>query len=151
LQVAAFQGDLTRVATLVVGREGSPRSYAEIGISEQHHPLTHHGGNRESIEKVTRINCFHVEQFAWFLGRLAGIREGEGRLLDRCMIVYGSAISDGNAHTHENLPVLLAGGGGGRHIRYAAGTPMTNLYVTLLDRMDVQAGTIGDSKGRLAL
>ena len=100
--MAAFQGDLTRVATLVVGREGSPRSYAEIGISEQHHPLTHHGGNRESIEKVTRINCFHVEQFAWFLGRLAGIWEGEGRLLDRCMIVYGSAISTAT-RTHMRI------------------------------------------------
>ncbi|HWC98952.1 MAG TPA: DUF1552 domain-containing protein [Candidatus Sulfopaludibacter sp.] len=151
LQVAAFQGDLTRVATLVVGREGSVRSYPELGIPEQHHPLTHHGGNVESIEKVTRINTFHVEQFAGFLRRLAAIQDGDGRLLDRCLIVYGSAIADGNAHTHENLPVVLAGRGGGlqpgRHLRYAAGTPMTNLYLTLLDRMGVHTETLGDSSG----
>jgi hypothetical protein len=152
LQLAAFQGDLTRVVTFVVGREGSVRSYPEIGIPEQHHPLTHHGGNAELIEKVTRINCFHVEQFAGFLSRMAATQDGDGTLLDHSLIVYGSAIADGNTHSHENLPVLLAGRGGGlqpgRHLRYAKGTPMTNLYLTLLDRMGLHPESIGDSTGK---
>lgn len=151
LQVAAFQGDLTRVATMVTGREGSTRTYPEIEIPDQHHPLTHHRGNPEMIEKVTKINEFHTRQLALFLKNLESAREGDATLLDRTMIVYGSAIADGNHHTHENLPVLLAGGGGGlkpgRHLRYPKGTPMTNLYMTLLDRMGIHPEAIGDSNG----
>jgi hypothetical protein len=153
LQVAAFQGDLTRVTTLMAGREGSTRTYTEIGIPDQHHPLTHHRGNPEMIDKVTRINLFHVEQFAYFLQKLAATSDGDATLLDRVMVVYGSAIADGNAHSHVNLPVLLAGRGGGlepgRHVRYARGTPMTNLYMTLLDRMGVHPEKIGDSTGKI--
>lgn len=154
LQVVAFQADLTRITTLMVGREGSMRVYPEIGIPDPHHPLTHHRENPDWIEKVTQINCLHVELFAYLLGRLKSIREGESSLLDRSMVVYGSGISDGNRHIHEDLPVVLAGRGNGslkpgRHIRYESGTPITNLYLSLLDRMGVRPERIGDSTGRL--
>jgi hypothetical protein len=154
LQVAAFQADLTRVATMVVGREGSLRVYPEIGVPDSHHPLTHHRNNPEWIEKVVKINHFHIELFAYFLGKLKATRDGDGTLLDHTMIVYGSGISDGNRHTHEDLPILLAGRGGGtlqpgRHLAYPYGTCLTNLYVALLDRMGVHPKTIGDSTGEV--
>jgi hypothetical protein len=154
LQVIAFQADLTRVATLMVGREGSLQSYPEIGVPDPHHPLTHHQNNPEWVEKVTRINVHHMELFAHFVSRLKATPDGDGTLLDHSMVVYGSAIADGNKHTHEALPVLLAGRGGGaiksgRHVVYAKQTPLTNLYVTLLDRMGVRPETIGDSTGRV--
>ena len=113
LQVIAFQADLTRVATLMVGREGSLQSYPEIGVPDPHHPLTHHQNNPEWIEKVARINVHHLELFAHFVARLKATPDGDGTLLDHSMVVYGSAIADGNKHTHEDLPVLLAGRGGG--------------------------------------
>ncbi len=154
IQVLAMQADLTRTATFMIGREGSQRTYNEIGIAEPHHPLTHHRGNPDNIEKITRINTFHAEQFAYFLGKLKSTQDGDGTLLDHSMIVYGSGISDGNAHSKVNLPVVLAGRGNGalkpgRHIAFPKGTPMTNLYLTLLDRMDVHPETIGDSTGKL--
>ena len=153
LQVLAMRADLTRVITCMIGREASLRTYGEIGVPESHHPLTHHGGNPESIEKVTRINTYHAEQFARFLGKLDGTGDADGTLLDRSMIVYGSGLSDGNRHTHENLPIVLAGRGGGlrlgRHVRYAEGTPVTNLFLTLLDRMGVRPESVGDSTGHL--
>ena len=154
LQVVAFQADLTRVATLMVGREGSMRVYPEIEVPDPHHPLTHHRNNPEWIERVTRINSLHAEVFAYFLGKLKATKEGAGTLLDRSMIVYLSGLSDGNRHSHEDLPVLVAGHGDGslkpgRHIVYPKGTPMTNLYLALLDRMGVQSERIGDSTGKL--
>jgi hypothetical protein len=154
IQVLAFQSDLTRVSTLVFGREGSNRVYPEIGISDPHHPLTHHRNNPEWIEKVTRINTLHTELFAYLLRKLKSTADGDGTLLDHSMIVYGSGIADGNKHTHEALPVLLAGHGGatvkpGRHLTYSTGTPITNLYLSLLDRMAIHQETIGDSTGRL--
>ncbi|MCI0391606.1 MAG: DUF1552 domain-containing protein [Acidobacteria bacterium] len=161
LQVVAFQANITRVSTLMIGREGSMRVYPEIGIPDPHHPLTHHRNNQEWIEKVTQINCLHTELFAYFLGKLKSTKDGEGTLLDRSMIVYGSGLSDGNRHTHENLPVLLAGRGDssvqnvqvklkpGGHIVFSKGTPMTNLYLTLLDRMGVHPEKIGDSTGKV--
>jgi hypothetical protein len=155
LQVAAFQADLTRVATMVVGREGSLRVYPEIGVPDSHHPLTHHRNNPEWIEKVVKINRFHVELLAYFLGKLKATPDGDGTLLDHVMIVYGSGISDGNRHTHEDLPILLAGRGGGtlqpgRHLTYPNGTCLTNLYAALLDRMGVHPKSIGDSTGEVA-
>ncbi|MDE0627482.1 MAG: hypothetical protein OXH99_13865 [Bryobacterales bacterium] len=115
------------------------------------HPLNHHGGNPDSIEKVTRINTCHAEQLAVFLDKLKGAGGGDGTLLDRSMIVCGCGLSDGNRHTHENLPIVLARRGGGlhlgRHVRYAEGTPVTNLFLTLLDRMGVRPESIGDSTG----
>jgi hypothetical protein len=154
IQVLAMQADLTRTATFMIGREGSQRTYEEIGIPEAHHPLTHHRGNKEFIEKVTQINTFHATQFAYFLGRLKATKEGDGTLLDHSMVVYGSGIADGSSHSHENLPILIAGRGNGalesgRYVQYPKGTPTTNLWLTLLDRMDVHPESVGDSTGRL--
>ena len=154
LQFLAIQADLTRTATFMVGREGSQRTYDEIGIPEPHHPLTHHRGNKESIEKVTQINTFHARQFAYFLAKMKATKEGDGSLLDHSMIVYGSGIADGSEHSHVNLPIIIAGKGNGalktgRNLKYAAGTPTTNLWLTLLDRMDVHPESVGDSTGRL--
>ncbi len=154
LQLVAFQADLTRVATFMMGREGSMRVYPEIEVPDPHHPLTHHRNNLDWIERVTKINCLHVELFAYFLEKLKSTKEGTGTLLDHSMVVYVSGLSDGNRHMHENLPVLLAGRGDGslapgRHIVYKRGTPMTNLYLTLLERMGVQPERIGDSTGKL--
>lgn len=152
LQLLAFQTDLTRVTTMMIGREGSLRTYSEIGVPDPHHPLTHHRDNPEWVEKVTKVNTHHMELFARFVQKLKETPDGDGNLLDRTMIVYGSGIADGNRHTHEDLPVLLVGGGktfpGGRHLGYARDTPITNLYLTLLDRMGVPVDTIGDSTGR---
>jgi hypothetical protein len=154
LQALAFQADVTRIATTMIAREGSTRTYPEIGIADPHHPLTHHRNNPEWIEKVTQINEFHMGLFARFIKKLADTPDGDGSLLDHSMIVYGSGIADGNRHTHLDLPVLLVGNGGGalapgRHIRYAKDTPMTNLYMTLLDRMGVRPESIGDSTGHV--
>ena len=154
LQVVAFQADLTRVATMMIGREGSLQSYPEIGVPDSHHPLTHHRGNPEFVEKVARINAYHMELFAHFIEKLGATPDGDGSLLDHSMILYGSAISDGDRHTHDDLPVLLLGraAGGlkpGRHLVYPRDTPLTNLYLTLLDRMGVRPESIGDSTGKL--
>jgi Protein of unknown function (DUF1552) len=153
LQLVAFQTDSTRVITMMMGREGSMRTYPEIGVPDPHHPLTHHRGNAEWIERVTKVNAMHVELFAGFLAKLKTTPDGDGSLLDHSMIVYGSGLSDGNRHTHEDLPVLIAGHGGGltlgTHIVCPKDTPMTNLYLTLLDRMGVQQESLGDSNGRL--
>jgi hypothetical protein len=154
LQLAAFRSDLTRVSTLMLGREGSMRTYPEINISDSHHPLTHHRNNPDFIEKVTQINTFHMSLFAKFLGKLRSTQDGDSALLDNCIIVYGSGISDGNRHIHENLPVLIAGKGGGTlkpgsHITYNTETPVSNLYMTLLDKVGVHPATIGDSTGKL--
>ena len=143
-----------RVATLMIGREGSLRTYPEIGVPDPHHPLTHHQNNPDWIEKITKVNSFHTELFSKFIGKLRSMPEGDGTVLDHSIIVYGSGISDGNEHTHEDLPVLLVGGGGGvqgnRHVVYEPNTPMTNLYLTLLDRIGVRQESIGDSTGQIA-
>ena len=154
LLALAFQTDTTRVGTFMVAHDGSNRSYPFVGVSDGHHDLSHHGGSAEKKRKLATINRFHVTQFAHFLGRLKSIREGEGTLLDQCQIVYGSGISDGDAHAHYDLPVLLAGKGGGtlrpgRHVRYPGDTPMTNLYLALLERMGVPTERLGDSTGLL--
>ncbi|HWN93707.1 MAG TPA: DUF1552 domain-containing protein [Methylomirabilota bacterium] len=154
LLALAFQTDTTRVATFMLAHDGSNRSYPMTGVSDGHHDTSHHGGNAEKKAKLARINRFHVTQFAYFLERLKSVREGEGTLLDNSMIVYGSGISDGNAHTHHDLPVLLAGRGGGslsarRHVRFSKDTPMTNLYLAMLERMGVPAERLGDSTGVL--
>jgi hypothetical protein len=155
LLALAFQADLTRVSTMVLAREGSMRVYPEIGIPDPHHPLTHHRNNDEWIEKVVQINIYHAQLLAYFLNKLKSTPDGEGTLLDHSMIVYGSGLGDGNRHTHEDLPILLAGRGDGslkpgRHIVYERKTPMTNLYLTLLDRMGIQPEKIGDSTGKVA-
>jgi Protein of unknown function (DUF1552) len=153
LQLIAFQADQTRIVTMMMGREGSMRTYPEIGVADPHHPLTHHRGNQEWIERVTKINTLHMELFAGFIGKLKETPDGDGSLLDHAIIVYGSGLSDGNRHAHEDLPVAVVGRGGdfrlGQHIVYPKGTPMTNLFLTLLDKMGVQQETIGDSTGRI--
>jgi hypothetical protein len=155
LVVLAFQADLTRVATFVLGNDGSNRSYREVGVPDGHHDVSHHGNDPVRHEKLRRINRLHVSQLAYLMGRLKAIPQGAGALLDHCLIVYGSGISDGDRHNHEDLPILLAGGGGrirkgGRHVRYPGGTPLCNLYLTLLDAMGMPAARFGDSSGRLS-
>jgi hypothetical protein len=153
LLALAFKSDTTRVATLMLANEGSNRSYASIGAPEGHHELSHHGGDAGKQAKVAAINRLHIEQLAHLLDGLDAANEGDGTVLDRSMIVYGSAISDGNRHNHEELPILVAGGGGtlrtGRHVRVASETPCANLWLSLLDRMGVVLPALGDSTGRL--
>jgi hypothetical protein len=155
MMVAAFKSDATRIATFLVGREGSVRAYPEIGISDGHHPLTHHMGNMEMLGKVRQINELHTTLFAEFLQKLKATPDGDSNLLDQSLIVYGSGISDGNAHTHDQLPTLVAGRGGGfvspgRHIVYQRETPVTNLFATMLERVGVRPEHVGDSTGELA-
>ena len=154
LQVVAFQTDLTRITTFMLGREGSNRTYREIGVPGAHHGLSHHRGDEKKIADIAQINRYHMEQFAYFIDRLGSTPDGEGSLLDHSVVVYGSGLADGNRHSHHDLPVLVAGRGSGkfhpgRHIRYPQGTPMTNLYLTVLDRVGVPAETLGDSTGPL--
>jgi hypothetical protein len=154
LLVLAFRVDLTRVATFVLANDGSNRSYREIGVPEGHHDLSHHGGDREKQEKIKKINRCHVAQFGYLLEQLKRLPEGKGTVLDHCMIVYGSGIADGDRHNHDGLPILLAGGGNGtltpgRLIRCAPETPLTNLYVSLLQRMGASVNSFGDSTGPL--
>jgi hypothetical protein len=154
LMVLAFQGDVTRVSTMVFANEGSNRSYPFIEVPEGHHDLSHHGNDAKKLDKIKKINRFHVTQFAHLLERLKSVKEGEGTLLDHSMIVYGSGIGDGNQHNHDNLPILLAGRGGGtiqpgRHLKYETGTPLNNLYLSMLDRVGAKREALGDSTGRL--
>jgi len=156
LAAAAFQTGLSRVVTIMMGREGSNRTYREIGVPEAHHGLTHHKGDSDKIARIAKINRYHVEQLAYFLGRLKSIDDGGASLLDRSMVLYGSGISDGNRHQHDDLPTLIAGGAngqvrGGRHAVYPKGTPATNLFLSMLHRMGVPAETVGDSTGKLEL
>jgi hypothetical protein len=157
LQVIAFQADLTRVITFMLAREGSNRSYRQIGVSDGHHSVTHHQNDPDKIEKTTQIDTYHVKLFSYYLGKLAATRDGDGTLLDHSLILYGSSICDGNAHTHHNLPLVLAGGGGGqvkggRHVKVAAETPMNNLLMSMLDKAKVPLPEkLGDSTGELQL
>jgi len=152
LQVLALQGDVTRVITFQLARETSTRTYNEIGVSDPHHPLTHHGGNKEMMTKVAKINAFHVSLFAYFLEKLKATKEGNGTLLDHTTYLYGSGMGNPNDHDHEDLPILVVGGGAGkgRHIRYSEPTPLANLHLTLLDRVGVHLDSFADSKGKIA-
>ncbi len=152
--VLAFQADLTRVATCMFANAGNNRNYRDIGVPDGHHDLSHHGNDPAKLNKISQINRFHVKQLAYLLERLKSIGEGDGTLLDNCMIVYGSGLSDGNRHNNEDLPILLAGRGGGtlrtgRHVRYEFETPMTNLFLSMLDRIGAPTDSFGDSTGRL--
>jgi hypothetical protein len=151
---AAFRADLTRVVTFLVTREGTSRAYREIGIPDGHHPLTHHRNIVEQMDKVARINRYHVEQFAKWLATLKAAQEGDGSVLENSMIVYGAGLADGNQHTHHDLPTLIAGSGGGfiktgRRILYRRETPMCNLFLTMMDRMGTRMEHFGDSTGHL--
>jgi len=155
LMVVAWQTDMTRVVSFMMAREGSNRPYRNIGVTDGHHSVTHHMNDPEKIEKVVKINGYHVETFAYLLDKLRKTPDGDGTLLDHSMILYGSSISDGNAHTHHDLPLVLAGGAagqvkGGRHIRYPKETPMNNLLLTMLDKAGVPPPEkLGDSTGEL--
>jgi Protein of unknown function (DUF1552) len=150
----AFQADLTRVVTFMVANDGSNRGYKDIGVPEGHHDCSHHGGDPKKLAKVQAINQYHVEQLGYFLNKMQSIKEADGTMLDNSMIVYGAGISDGDRHNHDDLPILMAGKGAGtiktgKHLVYNNPTPMTNLFLSMLDRMGVPADHIGDSTGRL--
>ena len=154
LIVLAFQTDTTRISTFVFANEGSNRSYPFINVREGHHNLSHHGGDPEKKAKIQDINIFHTTQLAYFLNRLKSVKEGDGTLLDHSMIVYGSGNGDGNRHNHDDLPILLAGRGcgtirQGRSIQYGKETPLNNLWVSMLNRMDIRDVQFGDSSGEL--
>jgi hypothetical protein len=150
----AFQADLTRVLTFLVTKEGTSRAYREIGISDGHHPLTHHQNRADYMEKVVQINEYHTRQFAAWMEKVKSVREGDGTLLDSSMIVYGAGLSDGNRHLHDNLPTLILGRAGGaiqpgRRIVVRRETPMCNLFLTMMDIMGVPMEHFGDATGKL--
>jgi hypothetical protein len=154
LMTIAFQADLTRVITLMIGREGGNRTYRSIGVPDAHHGLSHHFNDEAKIARLQKIDQHHVAQLALFLGKLQAAKDADGTLLDNSMVMYGSSLSDGNRHEHLDLPAILAGGGGGRflggrHIKYKKGTPMTNLFLSMLDAAGVQPEKIGDSTGKV--
>lgn len=152
LQLLALQGDITRVISFQLARETSNRTYPEIGISDAHHPLTHHGNNPEKIAKMAKINQFHVSLFADFLKKLKATPEGNGTLLDHSLYLYGSGMGNPNLHDHTDLPIIVAGGAagnvaGGRHIRFDKPTPLANLHLTLLQKAGLDLESFGDSSG----
>jgi hypothetical protein len=154
LQALAMQGDVTRVITFQLARETSTRTYPEIGVSDPHHPLTHHGNNPEKIARMAKINAFHVSLFAYYIEKLKSTPDGDGTLLDHSVVLYGSGMGNPNVHDHVNLPVIVAGGGagrmkGGRHIRYAEPTPLANLHLTLLEKVGVRLDSFADSHGKI--
>ena len=154
LQTLAFRGDITKVTSFQLAREASNRTYPEIGVPDPHHPTTHHGNNPEKLEKVAKINQFHVSLFAEFLESLSKIPEGDGTMLDHSLFLYGSGMGNPDAHDHSNLPIIVAGGGaadlkGGRHIRYDEPMPLSNLHLTLLNKAGVPLETFADSTGRI--
>ena len=154
MMILAFQADVTRVSTFMLANAGSNRSYRPIGVNEGHHSLSHHQNDRDKLEKISKINTFHVEQLSYMLQKMKSIPEGDGSLLDHCMVVYGSGISDGNRHNNENLPIVLAGRGGGwirpgRHIQYSGDTPLNNLFVTMLNQAGATTDSFNDSTGTL--
>jgi hypothetical protein len=156
LQILAFQTDLTRMITFMVGREKTDRAYPEIGIPDAHHPLTHHAWDPVKIAKVVEIEDLQSRMFAYYLERLRSTPDGDGSLLDHSIVTYGSGISEGNGHSVVDLPLLLLGGGsgelkGGRHIQYPKDTPLSNLYLTLLDKLGLPVENFGDSLGKLNL
>jgi hypothetical protein len=154
LQLLALQGDITRVITFQLARETSTRTYPEIGVPDAHHPLTHHGNDPAKIERMSRINRFHVSLFAEFLAKLKATPEGNGTLLDHVLYLYGSGMGNPNVHDHTNLPIIVAGGAagrmrGGRHIHYEKPAPLANLHLTLLDKVGVELAAFADSKGKV--
>ncbi len=153
LQALAFQADITRISTFMLAREASTRTYSHIGVPDPHHAISHHGNAPDKVAKHAKINTYHVSLFSYFLDKLRSTPDGDGTLLDHATLLYGGCISNGNLHTHTRLPVLVAGGAGGRtqcgrHVVADAGTPMTNLLLSILDKVDVHRESIGDSTGR---
>lgn len=156
LQMLAFQGDITRITTFQLARETSNRVYPETGVTDPHHPLSHHGNDPAKIERMSKINAFHVSLFAEFLEKMKATSDGNGSLLDNSLFLYGSGMGNPNVHDHQNLPVIVAGGAaggvkGGRHLRFDEPTALANLHLTLLDRAGVKVEKFGDSNGMISL
>ena len=154
LQALAFQADVTRVFTFLIGREQTSQSFPAIGVPDPHHAMSHHQMDVDRLEKYAMINTYQVSLLAGFLEKLAATPDGDGTLLDQSMILYGGGISDGDQHSHLDLPLILAGGGagtlkGGRHLKYEGEVPMTNLLVSVLDKAGIPVDELGDSTGRL--
>jgi len=154
LALLAFKTDTTRVFSMILAREVSNRSYPQIGVPDQHHPVSHHRNDPALIEKKTKIDAYHVSFLGYLAAKMQATPEGDGTLLDQSLLMYGGGMGDGNLHRHTDLPCVLLGNLGGRvkagrHIAYPSGTPMTNLLVTVLDKLGVEVGAIGDSTGRL--
>ena len=156
LQWLAYQGDVTRVVTFMMGREFSGRTYPEIGVPDAHHPISHHQRDPGRMEKCARINHYHVSLFSEFVEKLRTTPDGDGSLLDHVAIVYGAGMSEGNGHVPENLPILIVGGAGGRiaggrHLKFTKGTPLANFHLSLLDRFGVRIDQHGNSTGPVSL
>jgi hypothetical protein len=153
LQWLAFRADITRVVTFMLGRELNFRTYPEVGVTEGHHGLSHHADRPAQIEKYAKVGVLQAQLFAEFLEKLRATPEADGSLLEHSLFLYGAGLSNPNTHAHTDLPLVVVGGAGqlqgGRHLRFPRGTPMTNLLLTLLDKVDVHADTLGDSTGRL--
>ena len=156
LLALSYQTDLTRVGTFMIAKEQSNRAYPEIGVAEAHHPLSHHQNNPEKLAKQAKVNLFHMQQFAYFLEKMQATPDGDGTLLDHTLLLFGSGMSDSNLHLMWDVPTIVVGDKtfgiqGGRHIRYPKGTPLTNLQLTLLDKVGVHVDRFGDSTGALNL
>jgi hypothetical protein len=154
LMVLAFQTDSTRISAFMLGREGSEQKYRMVGVNEGHHSISHHMNRQDNLDKLKVINTYLMSQFAYLTGKLKSVQEGEGTLLDNCMVVYGSAIADPNRHAHHDLPVVLVGRGGGtiktgRYVRYKSDTPLNNLWLAMLDRFGAKTAKLGDGTGIL--
>ena len=154
MMTLAFQTDSTRIASFLLAHDGDNRSYPHLGVKDGHHSLSHHRDTPSKVAALTKINRYHASLFAHFLDRMKAVKEGDGTLLDHSMIVYGGAIGDGNRHTHNNLPVVVAGKGNGairtgRHVRYPTNTPMANLFLSMLEIFGAPAERLGDSTGSL--
>lgn len=152
LLALAFQTDSTRIATFMLADDGDNRGYPFIGVNEGHHDLSHHGNSAEKLAKISKINQFHISQYAYFIEQLASTREGDGTLLDNCMLMYGAGLGDGNRHNHDDLPIFLMGRGGGaikpgRHIAFSKETPLTNLYRYMLNTIGAEVDQYSDSTG----
>lgn len=155
LQALALQGDVTRVITFQLAREASTRTYSEAGVTDPHHPTSHHANDPEKLATLAKINAYHVSLFAYFLDKLKSIPDGDGSLLDHTLYLFGSGMGNPDAHDHANLPILLAGGSGGikggRHVKYKEPTPLANLHLTLLDKVGVRLDSFADSQGKVDL
>jgi hypothetical protein len=154
LEALAFQADITRVFTFLIGREQTNQAYPDIGVPDPHHAMSHHGHNAEKLDKYAKIGTYHIQLLSYFLEKLKATPDGDGNLLDNSMILFGSGISDGDQHSHVDLPLVLVGGAmgmKGRHVKYPSYTPMSNLFVTMLDKLDIPVDSMGDSTGPLAL
>ncbi len=154
--LVAFQTDSTRVATLMIADAGSNRTYPEVDVRDGHHELSHHQNDKDKMEKIARVDRYLVERFGGFLEKLKSNTEGDSNLLHKSMILYGSAIADANRHSHDDLPIILAGHGGGsiqtgRYINHPNETPLNNLFLSMADRMGAKLDKHGDSKGTLDL